>query len=104
MVEHFNKLTPAEDERLALLIEECAEVIQAAAKIQRHGYGSVNPMVISDVKETNRAFLEKEIGHVQHALFRLVKAGDVKADNIVREEVRKLKNIEQWLHHQEQGQ
>lgn len=26
MTEHFNKLTPAEDERLAMLAEECAEV------------------------------------------------------------------------------
>ena len=43
MTEHFNKLTPAEDERLAMLAEECAEVIQIVSKIQRHGYDSWHP-------------------------------------------------------------
>ena len=38
MSSHFNKLTPAQAERLAILIEECGEVIQAATKILRHGY------------------------------------------------------------------
>ena len=37
MTEHFNGLTPAEDERLAMLAEECAEVIKIVSKIQRHG-------------------------------------------------------------------
>ena len=32
MKEHFNQLTPAEAERLALLAEECGEVMQAAAQ------------------------------------------------------------------------
>ena len=40
--EHFNKLTEAEQERLVILAEECAEVIQVVAKIQRHGFNSDN--------------------------------------------------------------
>ena len=35
---NFNQLTPAETERLAILAEECGEVIQAVGKILRHGY------------------------------------------------------------------
>lgn len=38
--QHFNQLKPSEAERLACLIEECGEVIQAAGKILRHGYKS----------------------------------------------------------------
>lgn len=33
MTEHFNGLTPAEDERLAMLAEECAEVIKIGRKL-----------------------------------------------------------------------
>lgn len=37
---HFNALTPAQAERLAMLAEECAEVIHVVGKILRHGYTS----------------------------------------------------------------
>lgn len=56
---HFNKLTPAEAERLAMLSEECAEVIQAVSKILRHGYESVNPL--APEKGTNREQLAREL-------------------------------------------
>lgn len=59
MTEHFNKLTPAEDERLAMLAEECAGVIQIVSKIQRHGYDSWHPA--DPLKTTNRAMLRKEV-------------------------------------------
>lgn len=42
-MQHFNKLSPAEAERLAMLAEECGEVIQAVGKILRHGYESFHP-------------------------------------------------------------
>lgn len=41
--EHFNKLTPSQAERLAMLAEEAAEVVMACTKILRHGYDSHNP-------------------------------------------------------------
>lgn len=56
---HFNELTPAEAERLAMLSEECAEVIQAVSKILRHGYESVNPL--EPEKGTNREQLGREL-------------------------------------------
>ncbi len=43
MQDHFNRLTPAEAERLAMLAEEAAEVIQIVGKILRHGYASYHP-------------------------------------------------------------
>jgi len=71
---HFNRLTEAEAERLAILIEECGEVTQAACKILRHGYESTNPKAITPIEEdpeTNRSALERELGDLLHAARRL---------------------------------
>ena len=50
----------SEDERkrLVVLSEECAEIIQIAAKIQRFGFESYHP---DDPAVTNRTLLEREI-------------------------------------------
>ena len=58
MTEHFNKLTPAQAERLAMLAEECGEVIQAVGKILRHGFESRHP----NGGETNKDALLRELG------------------------------------------
>ena len=52
-----NDLTPAEVERLALLAEEAAEVIQVVGKIIRHGYESTHP----NGGKNNRELLEHEL-------------------------------------------
>lgn len=100
MVEHFNELTPAQDERLALLAEECAEVIQAITKIQRHGYESYNPLDNREHRLSNRQALEKEIGHVRHAIGRLIAALDVTTEEIDLWSEHKAGTINRWLHHQ----
>lgn len=56
---HFNQLTPAQSERLDLLAEECAEVIQAIMKIKRHGFDSCSP--VGHNMETNREALLREL-------------------------------------------
>lgn len=40
---HFNGLSPAEAERLAILAEECSEVVQKVCKTLRNGYESTHP-------------------------------------------------------------
>ena len=55
-------LTPAEAERLAMLAEECAEVIQIVGKILRHGYDSYHP---ADPETTNRDLLAKELTDIE---------------------------------------
>jgi NTP pyrophosphatase (non-canonical NTP hydrolase) len=59
---HFNQLTPAEAERLAMLAEECGEVIQVIGKILRHGYASFHPDAPTGLN--NRGLLRKEITDV----------------------------------------
>jgi nitrogen fixation/metabolism regulation signal transduction histidine kinase len=96
--EHFNELTPAEAERLAILAEECAEVIQVVGKILRHGYESHNPF--DPQKVTNRGLLAQELGHLDHAAMRVVCHDDVSGLVIAQSSRLKSEKIVQYLHHQ----
>lgn len=95
-MEHFNQLTPAEAERLAILAEECGEVVQVIGKILRHGYESCHP----DGGPTNRMLLEKETGDVQYAIERLIGLGDISADEVCDHRDEKYKKVRKYLHHQ----
>lgn len=48
-------------QRLAYLVEECGEVLAAAGKSQRWGLDSYNPELPPDQRETNRAWLRREL-------------------------------------------
>lgn len=61
----FNGLSPAQAERLDILAEECAEVIQSIMKIKRHGFESCSPYGHS--QETNRQALVRELFDVRAA-------------------------------------
>lgn len=93
---HFNELTPSEAERIFLLMEEAGEVVQACAKILRHGYESHNPF---DERETpNRELLERELGDLEFARTLMVDKGDIKIEKIT--EFSRLKNLRigKYLH------
>lgn len=96
MSEHFNKLTPAQAERLAMLAEECAEVIQCVTKILRHGYGSYHP---DDAERTtNRQSLERELADLWAIADRMEKVSDICTLITSPDKIwaRKLR----WTHHQ----
>ena len=59
-VQHYNGLSPEVAELLAVLAEECGEVVQRVGKILRHGIGSVSPY--SGL--ANKTSLEDEITDV----------------------------------------
>lgn len=92
----YNELTPAEAERLALLLEELGEAQQAIGKILRHGYESGHP----DGGPTNRQALEFELGDVAAALQLMSDAGDIADEAVGQAEVRKLAKVSKYLHHQ----
>lgn len=95
---HFNKLTPAEAERLALLMEECAEVVQICGKILRHGYESFNPA--DNSRTTNRKLLEREVGHVNFAVSLMSDdTNDLDDDAIGNSFYEKSLNVWKYLHH-----
>lgn len=95
---HFNLLSEAEQERLAILAEECGEVIQAVCKILRHRYMSTNPKIVNS--ETNKQALERELGDLMHALDRMVRSGDLDRAEIESRRLSKPEAILPYLHHQ----
>jgi NTP pyrophosphatase (non-canonical NTP hydrolase) len=96
---HFNKLTPAEAERLAILGEECGEVVQAIGKILRHGYESRHP----DGGLTNREQLELELGDVL-CLGRIMGvAGDISMQAVETRCAVKPAKLVRYTHHQGEG-
>lgn len=99
MKTHFNQLEPAEAERLVLLSEECAEVIQIIGKIQRHGYESHHP---DTPHITNRMLLASEVGHVKAATYLMVESGDISIHSVndnfaIKQSAYRAKK---YLHHQ----
>lgn len=96
---HFNNLTPAEAERLALLAEEAAEVVKAAMKILRHGYESRHP----GTGVQNREHLQEELGDLRAAQIIMFAEGDINRQTVNAASESKLKRAGQYLHHQKQG-
>lgn len=96
IMKNFNKLTPAEVERLALLAEEMSEAIQVIGKILRHGFDSIHP----NGGPNNRALLEKELGDVRHAMIKMCETGDINKDNIHLAAEIKRESVAKYLHHQ----
>lgn len=94
--QHFNGLTPAQAERLSIIAEEAAEVVQAVTKIQRHGLESCHPTGGPD----NRHALEIEIGDLHTAVRMAVDAGDLDGMEIDAAAKLKTVNIGRYLHHQ----
>lgn len=92
-----NDLSEAEIERLALLVEEAAEVQQIAMKILRHGYLSFNPSDIT--MTTNRELLTRELGDLRFAAELMIKRGDINTGEIIGWSQEKSKKIKKYLHH-----
>lgn len=93
---HVNNLSPAQIERLALLAEECSEVIQIINKIIRHGYNSHHP---NNPHESNRELLETELGHVRFASDLMEVTGDVRTVNIGIAQENKQDTVSKYLHY-----
>ncbi len=95
-MEHFNNLTPPEQERLSLLLEEMGEAIQIIGKIQRHGYKSCHPNAPG---VSNKDLLITELGHVQFAISLMVDEKDFTEFSLKICQARKFENVYKWLHH-----
>ena len=94
-----NGLTPAQAERLAVLLEELGEAQQVIGKVLRHGYESVNPHFPEG--DTNRARLENELGDVLVAIDFLLDYGDIHQGHLDDRKRVKHHRIWDWLHHQD---
>ncbi|QYW06496.1 hypothetical protein uan_084 [Pseudomonas phage UAntarctica] len=95
----FSGLTAAEAERLDILAEECAEVIQAIMKIKRHGFESYHP----GTQELNRTALLREITDVKAAMVMVSRdIPEVMVDDMLQQFsiTRALNKKLEYCHHQ----
>lgn len=89
-----NQLSDAQEERLKLLTEECAEVIQMAQKVMRFGYFSSH----HDYNYvSNIALLTKELGDLKAAISLMVKNYDVDIRQLDQAESDKNERMRQFL-------
>jgi hypothetical protein len=91
----FNKLSPAEVERLACIAEECGEIQQIIGKILRHGYESRSP----DGGPDNRKLLEMELGDLVANCHTAEVNGDIDGIAVRLFAQNKLRRIGKYLHH-----
>lgn len=91
--------TKAEDELLTILTEECAEVIQAIAKIKRHGWDSYNPDVLAS--PDNRDHFEKEVSHVLVLIGTLMDNGVISEIHMKENSDEKVEQLKKYTHFQE---
>jgi hypothetical protein len=96
-MEHFNKLTPAEAERLAMLAEEAGEIVQIVGKILRHGYESYHPD--SPNGPSNRQMLENEIADFEAVFQMMDDAKDVSVAGV--EVLQSMRQKRRFTHHQD---
>ena len=97
MSDHFNDLTPAEAERLAMLAEECGEVIRIVGKILRHGYASFHP---ADPNVSNRELLGRELTDLYAVAASLCR--DNVPEGSLHDQDRAWERKLRYAHHQEE--
>lgn len=85
----------AELERLAILAEECGEVIQIIGKIIRHGYESYNPF--DENKTLNRRLLERELSDIELIRKLMIEKGDIDEKMLAKFENKKRKYKNKYL-------
>lgn len=94
---HFNSLTPAQAERLAILAQAAAALGVAIARCQQHGLASFN----LQTGEINLHALSKEVGAVVAATGLMVLAQDIRRDscdsfaNLAAEQMYRLSHHQQ---------
>lgn len=80
-------------ERLVILGEECAEIQQVIAKIQRFG---LDVFRVKDPIINNREHLAIEIGDLLGVIKLLVEAGVLTEDELIMHAEAKIKKMEKW--------
>ena len=73
------------NETLVILSEECAEVIQAASKIQRFG-----------INDKSRDNLEQELGDMLAMIFILDYNGEIDTDKVYKDISKKLRKLKKY--------
>jgi hypothetical protein len=91
-------LTPGEIERLAVLSEECGEVVRAIGKIMRYGWESSSPFVAGG--RSNRMALERELGSMRAVVNLMLDNQDVRLNAVQSWQRTKKTALENWTLYQ----
>lgn len=83
------------EELLLVLMEECAEIIQAVSKIRRFGEHAYNPL--DKKKITNSVHLETEIGDFMGVLKLLVEENHINGENLIELAEKKIKKLDKYM-------
>jgi len=83
------------DELLLILMEECAEIVQAVSKIRRFGEQAYNPL--DKKKITNAVHLETEIGDFMGVLKLLVEEGHINGNDLIDLAEKKIKKLDKYM-------
>lgn len=95
----FSNLRPDEIERLGLLAEEAAEVIQVVGKILRHGWDSRKPS--DPTGPTNRENLLTELIDFSTIVGLCEGCGDFNISSVIQERsFEKIEKLKRYTHHQ----
>lgn len=94
----FNQLSASEAERLAYLVGELGEAVQAIGNILRHGYNGKDPSYAES--PTNRELLEIELGDVTNGMNMLFDANDLDRKTVESRAAYKREACMQFMHHQ----
>lgn len=89
-------MTPAQYERLVLLIEECSEVQQWACKALRFGMDSSHPHYNNI---PNRRLIEQELGDLQAVIELMAASGDISYAAVSDAKAAKRIRLKQYLTH-----
>lgn len=99
MFKHFNKLTPGQAERLAMLAEECAEVIVEVNKALRHGLDSYHP---DNPGVNNRDRITKELIDVEAVLKMMYLSNDFTMPRRLNDVQNAFNKKLKYAHHQQE--
>lgn len=95
----FSNLRPDEIERLGLLAEEAAEIIQVVGKILRHGWDSRKPS--DPTGPTNRENLVTELIDLSTIIGLCEGCKDFNISGVIDERAKeKIEKLKRYTHHQ----
>ena len=80
MTDKYNQLTPGEEERLVMLIEDAGEVIRAASKVLRHGKVATDHVPAYPTRHYNSRDLAHRVGQFIGTADQMAKLGDVSGE------------------------
>ena len=89
-------LSPAQIERLALLAEECGEVVHAVGNVLRYGWQTHSPYG----GPTNRVLVERKVGSLRSVAGLMIEAGDLRRGDIKCWERKSRETACAWMRHQ----